>query len=106
MEWFATPLRQADLPDSMRSAQAIVWEECGNAHRDAPLRLPPTAINGVGRGPDCRQHPRPQHPPTPDVDRPEHRLYRRQPQHLAAGREAAGRRCAAPMAFLVEKGPG
>jgi len=32
--------------------------------------------NGVRRGPDRRQHPRPQHPPTPDVDRLEHRLYR------------------------------
>jgi hypothetical protein len=26
MEWFATPLRQADIADSMRSAQARAWE--------------------------------------------------------------------------------
>src|SRR5215472_10964178 len=40
MEWFATPLRQADIADSMRSAQGRGVA----AHLDAPLRLPPTAI--------------------------------------------------------------
>ena len=43
MEEFATPLRQADIADSMRTALAIVWDD-GSAQRDAPLRLPPTAI--------------------------------------------------------------
>ena len=72
------------------------------AHRDAPLCCAPTAI-GVRRGPDRRQHPRPQHPPTTDVDRLEHRLY---PLHLPAGREAAGRRCAAPDGLPGRKGSG
>ena len=45
--------------------------------------------------PDGRQHPRPQHPPMPDVDRVEHHLYRRQPPYLAAerGRRQPTTRC-------------
>src|SRR6266478_1739399 len=39
-----TPLRQADIADSMRSAQAMVWDGVWQRYRDAPLRLPPTAI--------------------------------------------------------------
>ena len=73
---------------------------------DASLRLSPAAITEYACGPDRRQHPRPQHPPTRDVDRLEHPLYRRQPLHLAAGREAAGRRCAAPDGLPDRKGPG
>ena len=44
MDWFATPLRQPDVADSMRSAQAIIWDGVRQRASCAPFRLPPTAI--------------------------------------------------------------
>ena len=72
----------------MRSAHGRLWRPASR-----PAAAPAAdSNNGVRRGPDGRHHPRPQHLPTPDVDRLEHRLYQRQPLHLASGRGAAGRR--------------
>jgi hypothetical protein len=102
-EWFATPLRQAAKADSMSSAQKA---GCRGAHRDAPPRLPPTAMteytvvltaDGVlGRSARRRQTPTGWNTPYIGANR-----YTLPPDAQPPADDVLH-----PMAFLVEKHPG
>src|SRR4029077_14369334 len=83
----AAPNLQIAIATLPAIAAMMTWSE---PECSAPLPLPPTAITEYAVVLTADSILARSTPPTPEADGLEPRLCRRQPLHLAAGREAAG----------------